>query len=98
MARLLDLQVLPLTFVVERAHRVPSTLSILGALARPLILKMLNYCDRILAVVRNKPDLHYEFSLLYPSRLWVVEGDRVHFFESPEVAVALLWVLSLVYA
>lgn len=69
LATLLGLMDLPPTFVVERAHRVPTTPSIPGAPPRPFLIKLLTVTgiDCWLAT-RNAAELSFENSKisLYP--------------------------------
>lgn len=124
LALLLGLTDLPLMFVVERAHRIPTTPSIPGAPPRPFLIKLLNYRDRdrLLAATRTAAELSFEnskiflyyspevqqqrcsfkeirkrlrenglkYSLLYPSKLRVVDGSSTRYFETPAAAVSWL--------
>lgn len=71
------------SFVVERAHRVPTRPLPPGAPPRPFILKLLNYRDRdlILSAARRKGDIAYENSKLsfYPDFTSEVQKKRRQF-------------------
>lgn len=67
---LLDIQEVSPTYVVERAHRVPTGRRVVGAPPRPFLVRFLNYRDRdlILREARKHPTLPYEHTNvhLYP--------------------------------
>lgn len=47
-------------------------------------------CRSFTEVRKRLRDMGLKFSLLYPSKLRVVDGDRAHFFVDPEAAMSLL--------
>lgn len=68
--KLLNLTEVTPTYVVERAHRVPTGRSIPGAPPRPFLVRFLNFRDRdrILREARKHPTLPFEHTVvhLYP--------------------------------
>lgn len=84
LAKLLDFPDMPLTYVAERAHRVPPVPPILRAPPRPFLLRLLNYKnrDRVLAATRQKQDLrHGTKILLFPDYLPEVQQRRCSYTE-----------------
>lgn len=68
--QILALGDLPLTYVLERAHRVPTGVCPHGAFPRPFLVRFLNYQDRnmILAESRKHQELRFENTrvMLFP--------------------------------
>lgn len=71
------------SFVIERAHRIPTRPLPPGAPPRPFIMKVLNYRDRdgILAAARQKGEISYENTRLsfYPDFTADVQKKRRQF-------------------
>lgn len=83
--QLLSLQDLPPTYVIERAHRVPTGNRPPGAFPRPFLVRFLNYRDRdmILTQARKQQDLRYENAkiMLFPDFSAATQYKRRSFNE-----------------
>lgn len=57
---ILELALVPPTYVVERAHHIPPGCCTPRAPPRPFLVRFLNYRDRILSEARKHPNFKYE--------------------------------------
>lgn len=83
--QLLSIQEMPPTYVVERAHRVPTGNRPPGAFPRPFLVRFLNFRDRdmLLTQARKLQDLRHENTrvMLFPDFSAATQQKRRSFNE-----------------
>ncbi|XP_077340579.1 cadherin EGF LAG seven-pass G-type receptor 2 [Lithobates pipiens] len=83
--QLLSIAEVPPTYVVERAHRVPTGHRPPGAFPRPFLVRFLNFCDRdlILTRARKVPELRHgnDKIMLFPDFSAATQQKRRSFTE-----------------